>query len=439
MVKKILPLLMLILLVSCTSTEDVPREPTVVPFPTVTPGVAISGAVSPFSASNLVNPATVVAVANQPTATPDLLVCPQQTGEVTLRAAPETNAEIIAEIIRFLSAGGTPVALEDALRDQWQILGEEGFVRADVDLTGEGLPEIIAGYTAPDEGGVLLIAGCVNRRYETLYTTISDTFDPPALIFLNDMNFNRLPDVLFTTRRCDVTIGDTCSLLTTLVGWQSSEFRFVSLIGVEILSENPPQVVDLDNDSVEEIAVRMDNNGDEVTGPLRTGTNFYDWNGSEYVLSRITLDVPEFRIQVVHEADRNVLTGDYATAIALYQEALTDDALRSWFADNLPIEESYVRFRLLTAQAAIEAPADQVLAVYQSIAEAFPEPEQNTPFIEMAQIFFDTFTVTADIGAACAEVVNYALGNPLALELINRYGTRNPTYSAGQLCPMVSS
>ncbi|MEQ8672135.1 MAG: hypothetical protein RLP44_21025 [Aggregatilineales bacterium] len=421
---------------ACTSGDDVPREPTVVPFPTVTAGVSISGNVSAFNPNIGVNPATAIAIANQPTPTPDLLVCPPLSGEVALRDVDDDNASIVDEITRFLSAGGSPVALEDALRDQWEILGEDGFIRADIDLTGEGQPEIIVAYTAPDEGGVLLILGCVNRRYEARFTANSDTFDPPTVIFLSDMNNDGRSDVLFTTRRCDSAVSEVCEFQTNLTAWQPTAFRFVSLLGTVIVSGNPPEVVDFDNDSVQEFFVRIDNRGDEITGPLRTGTNIYDWNGSGYVLSIVQVDPPLYRIQVVQEADNSMVEGFTPTAINLYQSALTDDSLRNWYDDETPILDTYIYYRVLIAQAAPDIENGNFIGVYQSITETFNDPELVTPYLVMAQIFFDSYQVAQDASAACAEVVNYVLNNPEALELLNRYGTNNPTYTARQLCPL---
>lgn len=436
MLKRCLMILLLLILAACDTNKDVPREPTVVPFPTVTAGVSVSGNVSAFNPNAGVNPATAIAIANQPTPTPDTMACPAASGEVALRNVADDNNAIIEEIVRFLSAGGTAIALEDALRDQWDILGDEGGVRPDVDLTGEGQPEIVLTYTSPDEGGILLIVGCINRRYDALFTAVSDTPEPPALVYLSDMNFDGRGDVLFTTRICDSAISDVCELQTNLTAWQPSAFRFVSLLGTQIISESPPEVIDIDNDAVQEFLVRMDRRGTEITGPLPTGTNIYDWDGTAYVLSIVDVDPPQYRIQLVEEADLSMVNGRTATAIEVYRAALTNDDLRDWFDDDLPILDTYIYYRILIAQAAPDIQNGDFIGVYQSIAETFNDPNLSTPYLVMSQIFFENYQVAQDATAACNEVVSYVLNNPEALDYMNRYGTNNHTYTARELCPL---
>src|SRR5690606_15933246 len=119
-------------------------------FPTMTPGRQISGVLPTVVAlsldGNLANPATAVALANRPTATPDYTACPPSASPV-LADTPTNSPEMAAEIARYMSFGGSPESLETALRDQWGVLNEVGSVRADIDFTGEGTPEIVAAYS----------------------------------------------------------------------------------------------------------------------------------------------------------------------------------------------------------------------------------------------------------------------------------------------------
>ena len=75
-------LLLIALLVACQLDALPAVGPTVIPFPTMTPGQVLRGplptvpAGGSISASGLSNPATAVALANRPTATPDYAACP---------------------------------------------------------------------------------------------------------------------------------------------------------------------------------------------------------------------------------------------------------------------------------------------------------------------------------------------------------------------------
>ena len=340
---------------------------------------------------------------------------------------------LVIEINRFLSAGGSTDLLEEVMRDEWNVLGETGFIRDDLDLTGEGQAEIVIGYTPSGEGGTLLIVGCEDRQYTTLYRSISDAITPPQLILIGDMNRDFRNDVVFTIETCEFGIPDSCTFLTQLVSWEPSAERFVSLLGARITSDTEPTLTDFDGDEVTEIVTRLDNNGNEITGPIRTGTNIYDWNGTVYVLSRQEIDPPEFRIQVIHEADRLLDERSFALAIQLYQEAINSEDLRAWRDDENDFLTSYILFKLLIANAA--SGSEDTIAVYQRIAETFPDPAQTTVYIQMTQIFWDSLQVTGDILEACNEVRTFAAQNTSSVDLLNRYGNRSPIYTPTHMCP----
>lgn len=426
-------------LAACGTTPNPqPQAPTLIPFPTVTPGQVIRGSLNPVSGlrldgSGISNPATAVAVASQPTATPDATACPALVESTALDTTINDPDGIAQEIIRFLSAGGTTSALENALRDDWQMLSESGFVRSDLDLTGEGRPEILMSYSVPGIGGTLLIAGCRDRRYVELYRSVSDEAQPPEIIVIGDMNRDGRNDLLYANRRCDPDTPNTCDYRTQLITWQPDRGRFVSLLGTIIISSDLPSVSDIDNDQVSEIIARQQNSGTLATGPLRTGVNIYDWNGAEYVLSIVQPDPPRYRIQAIHEGDRQFARREMLNATELYRLALTDESLRSWLNDEDDTLISYTLYRLLLAQT--YAGSGDLLAIYQRIAETFPTPEQVTAYVEMSQVFWDTYQATADLTSACASVQAFIAGRPEAVSLLNRYGSRSPTYTARDLCP----
>ena len=56
-------------------------------------------------------------------------------------------------------------------------------------------------------------------------------------------------------------------------------------------------------------------------------------------------------------------------------------------------------------------------------------------YARMAYAFVNALVVTNDLHSACVEVQAIIEREPAALQLINRYGRRSPTYSALDLCP----
>lgn len=433
----IITCLTITLLAACQTTPPPAAAPTIIPFPTTTPGRVIRGvlptiSVLQLSGSSLSNPATAVALANRPTATPDYATCPPISSP-TLSNSPSNAREIGDEIVRYLSAGGTAIALQNALRDDWQVLGETGFVRADADLTREGQPEVIVSYAAPGEGGRLLILGCANGRYALHSEVVAGGADAPEVMQLGDMNFDFRPEILLTALICDGENVDDCAYRTQLLTWQPDAARFSSLLDSVLSSPEKPTISDIDNDRVVEIVLRQTNNGTSETGPLRTGVTIYDWNGVHYTQSITQLDPPEFRIQVIHQADRNMQRLDAEAAIPQYQLALNDTTLRNWFNDDQTTLQSYALYRLLTAYAYTES--DQLLTMYQTIVQAYPDPVAAPVYTSMSLAFWNALQVSNNLRSACQAVQDIITARPEALELLNRYGSRGPTYTANELCP----
>lgn len=410
-----------------------PTAPGIV-FPTVTPGRVLEGALPEASGlrldgSGVANPATAVALASLPTATPNYAACPASGVVPTVPAAAPANLN--AAIGAFLNAGGSPAALEDALRG-WNALGTSGFVRADYDFSGEGVPDVLLSFVAPESGGSLLLYVCANSAYSLRYQAAPGGSDAPQLMHLGDMNNDGLPEIMYAANICDE--DETCVYSTQVITWSARLGRFVSLLAGALTSDAPPTLVEIDSDQVSEIVVQLENDGTAETGPLRTGTHIYDWDGGLYVLSIIQLDPPRYRIQVVHEADRAFIRLDMNAAVPLYLLALdAGQPLRYWFNDEPAILQSYALYRLLLAYAYTEN--EQRLAVLQDITALFPDANSAPVFVTMAQTFWNTLQVTNNLRTACQEVINVVRARPEALDLLNRYGSRSPTYSAQSLCP----
>lgn len=428
-------ILLIFLLAACqpNGAVTVNQAPTMVPFPTMTPGRSVRGVLPTpvalsLDGSNLANPATAVALANRPTATPDYSACPQPASP-SLSNAPANGREMADEIARFLSAGGSPQALENALRENWGVLGETGTVRANLDFTGGDAADVIAAYSVPGAGGSLVVFGCAAGRYIKLYE--ADTAGVPQIIHAGELNANGAPEILYSSVEC--AAEDDCTYRSQVITWQPDEGRLVSLLNGAIISQNPPEIGDFDNDRVIEIIVRMTSTGTPSTGPLRTGVTIYDWDGVNYTRSITQLDPPRFRIQVIQQGDRSLARGETRTAVDLYELALRDEELRNWFNDDTEVLRSYTLYRLLTAYAFTED--EDLLPAFQAIQQTYPDPLNAPVFAQMSSTFWNALQVTGNLRSACIEVQNLVRARPEAIDLLTRYGGSSPVYTAESLCP----
>jgi hypothetical protein len=428
-------LLLLLAAAACQPTPAALTQPTPIPFPTMTVGRTVSGVLTPSGilppdSSNLANPATAVALANQPTATPDRTACPAG-GSATLGEKPAAGRAVVDEMLRFLSAGGSVRALEAGLRDDWELPGETGTIRADVDLTGEGAPEVLLSYTSPEGDGTLVVLGCADGAFRSLYQALSEGDTPPEILWSADMNNDRMPEVAFSSQVC--AEEQPCTYQTQVMTWKPELGRFVSLLERTLTTDNLPELRDIDGDLVTEVVVGLKNRGNSETGPLRTGLNVYDWNGSTYLLSIVQYDPPRFTIQVVHEADRAFAQRSAEAAIPMYELALDDPNLEPWYNDDVTVLHTYVMYRLLLMYAYTED--ERQLDLYTRMIEEYPDPAARPIFAAMSDTFWNAFQVTQNLHSACLEVLEVVAQQPDALNLINRYGSRSPTYTAQELCP----
>lgn len=383
----------------------------------------------PLTGDTLANPATAIALANQPTATPNYAACPQIASPQFPEALP-AGRDINGEIARFLSGGGSVGTLEGGLRNDWNVLGETGLIRSDVDMTGEGQPEIIIAYDAPDGGGSLVVLGCIEGRYTTRYE-FSPGGEIPRIIQLGDMNRDNRPDLLFSSRVC--AEGNACNYQTQLITWRPDLGRMVSLLVGAIVSPSEPAISDVDNDEVAEIAIQITDDGNAETGPQRTGVNVYDWNGSVYVLSIIQLDPPRYYIEVIHEADKAFAVQDMELAASLYNLVLNDSELRDWAENDAAVLRSYALFRLLLAYAYTED--ERRLDVYQASQAAYIDPAASPIYANLVTVFWDALQVSNNLHSACQSVLDIIRIRPEAVDLLNRYGDRSPVYTPETICP----
>ncbi len=438
MMKLTIPsLIVLLLLAACQPT--VPLGPTTeIPFPTMTVGQRISGDLTTPSARGIAvqfgNDANVLA--NRTTPTPDTGRCPFESENIILDAFPNNRTDAITVMLQFLNDGGNIQRLQEEILAEWDAFGDAGYLET-IDLTGEGTPEIVLGYIAPGDVGTLLIFGCQAGRYVQLYEANSDGSEPPTILALGDINNSSPNEVALMRRSC--ADPEACELQTQIIGWEYTLGRFVNLLPDTVLTLNPPELRDIDNDLVDELVISLSNNGTAATGPLRQGTNIYDWNGQLYLLSIIQLQEPSYRIQVIHEGDRLFSLNQLQDAIFAYQAALTDDDLRYWFNDGPVNTLTYGQYRLIITYGLLGDSAG-VITQLDAINRAYPlEIDQTIADLpvygHMASIFVQTLSETGDLHEACVAVQGVIADRSEALGFINRYGSRNPTYTALDLCP----
>jgi hypothetical protein len=431
--RRYLSLLLLLLLAACQSQVVPLAGPTPISFPTMTPGRQISGALAtPIPEDpSLSNPATAVALGARPTATPDYSQCPPVDAPPTLDDVIAGGLSLVNGIAAYLNEGGSADALRNELIAA-ELLGETGSVQTTYDLTGEGTAEIIVTFATPEGEGVFLALTCENGRYLTRYQSVTGD-NPPEILRVEDMNNDGVTDVLFAVEGCSDVDG-LCQYRTTIMTWDRTEGRFINLLNTPPDGDLPPTVGDIDNDLVQEVITIQEGRGTSDTGPIRTGSQIYDWNGVSYVLSVSQPDPVRYVIEVVHEADRAFREERNDDARRLYAFALDNPDLAYWFGGTeQDVLSSYIRYRLLILFTFAEN--GDPFTMYEEIRTTFPDFNQAPVYALLAEAFSQRYQVSNNLNVACSDVLDLIEERPIALDLLNRYGTRSPTYTAESLCP----
>ncbi|MDX2161872.1 MAG: hypothetical protein SF162_11150 [bacterium] len=434
MINRLLLPILLLMLAACQNAPAGSPPPTVPPFPTVTPGFLLRAPLPPPNVialdGGLNNPATAIALAARPTPTPNQQACPAPNESAALiESVPVSGRGMELAIETYLSSGGTAVGLERDLRERWNALGGSGTVRGDLDLTGEGTAEIIVALTTPDQGGTLMVFGCLDGRVIALYHEPLGG-DAPTLIRYEDMNADARTDLLFASQDC---ISGTCQYRTQLAGATAERGRLVNLLSRPLESADPVRIEDLDQDRIAEIVVQFGETGSAETGPQRTGFTVYDWDGFTYISALTQLEAPRYLIQVILDGDAAFAAGNYGEAAALYTRALNDASLEAWQPDDRTVLPPYALYRLLLAYAALEDP--RRAEVQQAILVQYPDPAAQPVYAALALTFWNAFQITNNLNSACGEVLSIMAARPEAVALLNRYGSASPVYAAQTLCP----
>lgn len=416
-------------LAACAVPPTAPPTAPPAAFPTMTPGQVVRGLLpTPLPANpDALDPAQAAAV--RPFPTPNRGNCPAPAADAVLSAEPAITADAIAQqIAGYLSIGGSPGEAEAGLRQRGWIGTAGGFVRSELDLTGEGRPEVLAAFRA-DDGAVLAIFTCDDGRYVTAYTAFTEGV--PQIVSTADLNYDQRPDLLFAGQTCSPE--GICAYRVQVVSWSAARAAFVNLLAGPLTSATLPAVEDYDQDSVLELIVRQEEDGDAQTGPLRTGFTVYDWNGIIYTRSVVRLNPPRYRIQVIQQADAAFNEGLLNEAAGLYMLALNDTDLADWLPDDAAVLRSYALYRLLVLYAASGDPRAAEIAT--AARAQYPDPAAAPVYMALLEAFWAAYSATGSASGGCAAVNVIIPERPAAVERFARYGESQPPVAAVDLCP----
>ena len=367
--------------------------------------------------------------------------------------------------LRFLNSGGSPMALADHLWADYPNVADEQIRIADLD--GNGSSEVVLALPGPKT----MIIGCKHSAYTVLLDVRIATGVEWAsnIRRVSDINGDGLPDVVISTGTCNGGCTDL-----QIISWDGANFRnlinwdnpFLNFDIGDLDALKDLVVLDLNGDGVMEVIVTDGapfGNMAAVNGlyPWRDETWLFEWDGVDFSVAGFEFSPPRYRFEALIDADQAALRGEFAKAVQLYRQVITDDTLDWWSKersihvssfplygqapppaprkdlDEYPNLVAYSLFHLVVVNAAQGATADSMAAYEQLIAQFVP-PSPGAVFAGVATTFWEAFESSADVGQACNRAVSYARGyEDAVLKYLPGvyHGASSPRYVVDDVCP----
>jgi LysM repeat protein len=425
-----------------TATPTATTTPTVTPTPCVPPGlgsidgVEVAGT-DPCPEETYLPPTLDAGGAEEPAGTP----APPPTATPVTRSGincPANFGDFGAAIALVVS---NPELGIDGLEEYLEDCGAA--VRngvTSVDLTGDGVDELIVIYTNPNApessaAGDMVILGQSGETWLPMFRAFAG--GTVSLVETGDINEDGRPDIVYTDTTCSAS---TCFDTVHIRSWDGATWAKWSEGTIIMASAD----LTLRDASDEGQGLEIELTGGEYSpesanaGPQRGRTEIWGSRaGAPYSLLDLTYDESDclyFAVVDANDAFAALPNADLDELEQLYTRAATDPTLETCTAN--PNEESDLRsfalFRL------------GLVAAYQGVPEitgdliaSISTVYTQSVYGQVGQVWLDAFAETQDIDAACQAVNQFAVLNPIVHQTISAYGIANPVYGPNDICPVV--
>jgi hypothetical protein len=277
--------------------------------------------------------------------------CPGGCGTVCVAPTPitgplapaPTDWESLEDWLTGLWRGNiNPAAVRAALQQSGMQRGLDDWLAVDLDgdlqdewvlvLYDPSLPG--APFGSPGDLWIVNGDGVIFRHYAAPSSDIYD-FIAPTLVDVADLSGDGLPDVIVDAHMCG---AHTCY----------GNYRIIGLTadGLGDLVSRPPtgegdagntinlsypdvRVEDVDGDGAPEFVVHGGTIGSAGAGIVRAHTDIWRWDGAAITLAETILDPTGYRHHILYEANDLMAAGELDKALALYEAAINDPALRN--------------------------------------------------------------------------------------------------------------
>ena len=282
--------------------------------------------------------------------------------------------------------------------------------------------------------------GVAFRYYAAPSSDIYD-FLAPTIVAVADLTGDGLPELVANAPFCG---AHTCTGNYRVIGQTAA--GLADLVRREPAAEGDPantiamtfpeiEVIDRDRDGLAEIVVRGGTIGSAGAGVVRPRTEVWRWDGAAITLAETTLEPTEYRHHILYEANDRLAAGDLDGALALYEAAINDPALRNDGFAHAPEQvyadvSRFAAFRLVLIDL-LQGNAERAAGRLAWLQANHPDAAATSA----AATLLAGWSGAAGQAALCAsiEAELAALENPTGT--LSDMGYGNPVLTAADFCP----
>ncbi len=307
-------------------------------------------------------------------------------------------------------------------------LGDDG---EDVILTYE-TSETDARSSVARRSELLILSGDAAEGFEVAYTAYAA--GSVELLSTEDINNDDRPDVVWIDTTCGAS---TCFDTVYVRSWDGSSWRdwtegTVTMASAEVTLTDADDSVD-----GQELQITGGQYGSFGAGPQRVRTEIWgSVDGGPYTMLSETFESSDCLYHTILDANQAFAAADFDAAQTLYERAASDESLTACWtrADELDELRSFAWFRLglITGY---RGEVEDTEALIAQLVESYAD----MPYADIGQRWLDAYLDSGDLKVACTQINEYAAGaGAAAVEMLADYGYANPSFAAGDVCPILS-